>query len=74
VEREMKLTNLDEIKDLLTENGVKFSCTDFIPADEFKDVPAIMIPWDGSQRVVDLLNDTGIYFGSERLYNQRVIY
>ena len=70
----IKLTNLDEIKDILTENNIGFVSTDFIPVDEFKDVPAIMIPWDGSQRVIDLLNNTGIYFGSERLCNQRVIY
>jgi hypothetical protein len=71
----MELTNLDEIKDLLTENHINFVSTDFIPAGyNNEQVPAILIEWDLSYKVIDLLNETGIYFGSEKQYNQMVIY
>ena len=70
----MKLTNLDEIKNILTENSIPFSCKYFIPAYEYIPIPSVVIPWNGSQRVINLLNETGIYFGSEKQHNQRVIY
>jgi hypothetical protein len=75
---EKEITELDKIKDLLIENGFKFTDTEYLPPVSPEEsqisVPAILIDFKESQKVIDLLNDAGMYFGSEKLWSLMAIY